>query len=189
MSWSPSIRMAMRCSCRSARLTPSASGRRLRRQLQRPRRNELVLLHHRAARAVAALVALLQAFVAAEAAGWIGVKREDRVARQHEAAGERAEHRIRRAPVRGMSARGERHDLVAVVLQCRAVAEHAEHAVEVPFAILVPDGGFARHRRDAPGGVAVHALGAPRSRLEEEGVLYPCSSTESFGACERWSIV
>jgi hypothetical protein len=43
----------------------------------------------------------------------------------------------------------------------------------VPFAIPVPDGRVAGDRRGASGGVAVFALDAPASGLEEEGVLYP----------------
>jgi hypothetical protein len=43
----------------------------------------------------------------------------------------------------------------------------------MPFAFPVPDGRVAGDRRDAPGGVAVFALDAPASRLEEEGVVYP----------------
>src|SRR5205823_6549832 len=92
------------------------------RELERPRRNDLVFLHHRAAHAVAALVPLLDTLEATVAAGAIGIEGQDGVACQHEAAAERAERRVRRGPVCRARARSERLDLVAVVLQRRTVA-------------------------------------------------------------------
>ena len=91
--------------------------------------------------------------------------------------------------MRGARSRGHRHDLVAIVLQGRPLAAHAHHAVEMPFALLVPDGGLARDGRRLPGGVAVLALGKPAARPQEEAVLYPWTCTESAGACARSSIV
>src|SRR5207248_145166 len=152
-------------------------------ELQRPGRDDLVLLHHRAAHAVAALVALLEALEAAVTRGGIGVERKDGVARENEPSTQRAKRRADGCTVRRACAGRERLDLVAVVLQRRALATHAQHAFEVPLAALMPDGRLARHGRALPGGVAVLAFDEPASRPQEKGVLYPWTCTESAGAC------
>src|SRR5258708_31900592 len=126
-------------------------------ELERPGRDDLVLLHHRTAHAVAFFIALLLALVAAVAPGGAGVERQDGVAREHEASAQRAEHRIAGSPVRRARARRHRLDLVAVVLQRRAVAAHAQHALEAPFAFLVAEAGLPRDRRGPSARLAVPA--------------------------------
>src|SRR5258708_22718304 len=152
---------------------PSACAPLSQSELERPGRDDLVLLHHRAAHAVALRIALLKALVAAVAPGGAGVEREDGGAREHEASAQRAEHRIARSPVRRARPRRHRLDLVAVVLQRRAVAAHAQHAFEAPFAFLVADAGLARDRRGPAARVAVLALPAPASRPGEAAVVLP----------------
>src|SRR5258708_14180161 len=168
---------------------PSACAPLSQSELERPGRDDLVLLHHRTAHAVAFLIGLGEALVAAVGPGRAGVEREDGVAREHEASAQRAEHRIARSPMRRARPRRHRLDLVAVVLQRRAVAAHAQHAFEAPFAFLVADAGLARDRRGLAARVAVLALRAPASRPEEEAVVYPCTFTLSPGACARSSMV
>src|SRR2546429_4286538 len=152
------------------------------RELERPGRNDLVFFHHGAAHAVAALVALLDALEAAVTAGGVGVEREDRIAREHEASAQCAERRARRRPVRRARAGRERLDLVAVLVQRRAIAAHAQHALEAPFAVVVVvDRGLAGDRSAASGRVAVLAFGEPVALPQEKGVLYPWTFTESAG--------
>ena len=69
----------------------------------------------------------------------------------------------------------------AVVLQRRSIAAHAQHALEAPASLLVPDDRLARDRRRLAGGIADLALGAPAARPQKEGVLYPWTFTESAG--------
>src|SRR3954466_9870885 len=71
-----------------------------RRQLDRPRRDDLVLLEQRAAHRIMCAVALLDAFKAAIAAGGARIRRQEGVARKHEAPAQRADRRIARGPVR-----------------------------------------------------------------------------------------
>src|SRR5258708_35669525 len=152
---------------------PSACAPLSQSELERPGRDDLVLLHHRAAHAVAFLIALLQALVAAVAPGGAGVEREDGVAREHEASAQRAEHRIARSPVRRARPRRHRLDLVAVVLQRRAVAAHAQHAFEAPFAFLVADAGLTPDPRGPGARVPGTPLPAPPSPTGKEAVVYP----------------
>src|SRR5258706_1240400 len=158
-------------------------------QFKRPRRDDLVLFQHRAAHAIAVVVFLLQAFEAVIAPGRARVERKDRIAGEHEASAQRAEHRIAGGPMRRTRAGTHRLDLVAVVLQRRPRAAHAQHALEAPDFLAVLHAGLARDRRRLPARVAVLALGFPGAGPEEEGVVYPCTCTESFGACARSSIV
>src|SRR5438094_956434 len=105
-------------------------------QLQRPGRDDLVLLHHRPAHAVAVVVALLQALEAVVATGGTRVEREDRIAGEHEAAAQRAEHRVAGSPVGRARAGAHRLDLVAVVLDRGPRAARPQHAFEAPdFAV------------------------------------------------------
>jgi len=91
--------------------------------------------------------------------------------------------------VRRARERRERLDLVAVVLQRRAIAAQAQRRLENPLAALVPDARLSRDRGTLAGGVAVLALGAPASGPQEKAVLYPWTCTESPGVCARSSIV
>ena len=94
----------------------------------------------------------------------------------------RANRRVERDPVRGARPGRERHDLVAVVLHARRIAAQALHRLEEPPLRLVAHGGLAREGEFRAGGVTVFALGAPARLLEEKGVVYPCTLTESAGA-------
>src|SRR2546426_6915016 len=82
-------------------------------EIERPGGEDLVFLEQCTAHRVAARVALLQAFEAAVPAGGAGIERQDRVAGEDEAAAQRAERGVGRAPVRRARARGERLDVVA----------------------------------------------------------------------------
>src|SRR3954467_7417771 len=142
-------------------------------QLDRPRRDDLVLLEQRAAHGIMSVVALLDAFEAAVAPGRAGVRRQDGVGGEDEAPAQRADGGVAGAPVRRACAGGERLDVVAVVVHARRLATHALHCPEDPAAGLVPDGGFSRHRKLLPASVAPLPFRAPGAFLQEEGVGYP----------------
>src|SRR3954471_14535341 len=168
----PSSRLAERYFRNSLRLcawsmisSPSVD----RRQLDRPRRDDLVLLEQRAAHRIMGGVALLDAFEAAVAAGGARIRRQDGVARKDKAPAQRADRRIARGPVRRARAGRERLDVVAVVVHARRLATHALHCLEDPAARLVPDGGFSHHRELLPAGVAPLPFRAPGAFLQEEG--------------------
>src|SRR5581483_6915230 len=108
--------------------------------------------------------------------------------RDDEAAAQRADGGIHRGPVRRARARGERLDLVAVVLDARGVAAQAQHRLEEPASRLVADRGFSRGGEFRSTGVAVFPLRAPGAFREEKGVRYPCTSILSRGASPRRSI-
>src|SRR5262245_18217705 len=144
-----------------------------RRELDRPRRNHLVLLEQRAAHRVVRVVALLDAFEAAVAPGRAGVLRQDGVAGKHEAPAQRADRRIAGSPVRRARAVGQRLDVVAVVVHARRVAAQALYRLEQPAAGLVADGGFSRNGELPAARVDVLALGAPGAFLQEKGMGYP----------------
>jgi hypothetical protein len=88
----------------------------------------------------------LDALEAAIAAGGIRIERKDRIARDDKSPAQRAERGVARRPMGRACERRERLDLVAVVLQRRALATQAQRRLENPFAALVPDGGFSADR-------------------------------------------
>jgi hypothetical protein len=113
---------------------------------------------------------VLDAFEAAITSGRTCIEREDRVVDDDEASAQRADRRVERRPVRGKRARRERNDLIAVVLHADRIAAQALHRLEEPPVRLMAHRRFARKRELLAARVAVLALGAPGSFLEEKGV-------------------
>src|SRR6267378_1320062 len=158
-------------------------------EIERPGGEDLVFLEQCTAHRVAARVALLQAFEAAVPAGGAGIERQDRVAGEDEAAAQRAERGMGRAPVRRARARRERLDVVAVLVHARRVAAQPQDGLEKPAAAFMLHRSFPGYCKFAAAGVAVFALGAPAALFEKESVGYPCTFTLSAGASRRSSIV
>src|SRR6267378_2120359 len=158
-------------------------------ELERPGGEDLVFLDQCTAHRVTARVALLQAFEAAVPAGGACIERQDRVAGEDEAAAQRAERGMGRAPVRRARARRERLDVVAVLVHARRVAAQPQDGLEKPAAAFMLHRIFPGYCKFAAAGVAVFALGAPAALLEKESVGYPCTFTLSAGASRRSSIV
>src|SRR5207302_10446516 len=158
-------------------------------EIERPGGEDLVFLEQCTAHRVAARVALLQTFEAAVPAVGAGIERQDRVAGEDEAAAQRAERGMGRAPVRRARARRERLDVVAVLVYPRGVAAQPQDRLEQPLAVRVLHRIFPGHCKFAAAGVAVFPLGAPAAFLEKESVVYPCTFTLSAGASRRSSMV
>src|SRR6267143_4504954 len=158
-------------------------------EIERPGGEDLVFLEQCTAHGIAARVALLQAFEAAVPAAGACIERQDRVAGEDEAAAQRAERGMGRAPVRRARARRERLDVVAVLVHARRVAAQPQDGLEKPAAAFMLHRIFPGYCKFAAAGVAVFALGAPAALLEKESVGYPCTFTLSAGASRRSSIV
>src|SRR6267143_2315303 len=158
-------------------------------EIERPGGEDLVFLEQCTAHRVAARVALLQAFEAAVPAGGACIERQDRVAGEDEAAAQRAERGMGRAPVRRARARRERLDVVAVLVYPCRLAAQPQDGLEEPLAVRVLHRIFPGHHKFAAAGVAVFPLGAPTAFLKKESVVYPCTFTLSAGASRRSSMV